>query len=332
MGFGQAITSKMKKQYTNEIKVGHSVDDVFVLLNKALFKKKDGNNFLNVTLADKTGNLKGVMWDHVDQVIAAGVSSGDFVHIMGNVNEYRGERQLVIKKMRTCPPDSIDFSDFLPKTGHNIENMFNRLVELTAALKTEHLKELFSQFWNDEGFVHKFKTAPAAKNMHHAYIGGLLEHTLSMAILVERIAGHYAGIDMDLLLSGVILHDIGKIKEFEYNHRIDYSDEGRLLSHIVIGLQMLENKIENVIGFPEEQALLLKHLIVSHHGAREFGSPELPKTVEAFLLNYIDEIDSKVNGIRDFISSEDPNESWTSYHKVLGRHFYTGKRKEDFKE
>ena len=308
------------------------MDDVFVLLNKALFQKKDGNNFLNVTLSDKTGNLKGVMWDQVDQVLATGLSSGDFVQIMGNVNEYRGDRQLVIKKMTACPPDSIDSSDFLPKTHHNIESMFNRLVELTAAMQTEHLKELFSQFWNDEGFVHKFKTAPAAKKMHHAYIGGLLEHTLSMAILVERIAGHYGGIDMDLLLSGVILHDIGKIKEFEYDHRIDYSDAGRLLSHIVIGLQMLESKIENVINFPEEQALLLKHLIVSHHGAREFGSPEIPKTVEAFLLNYIDEIDSKVNGIRDFISSEDPNESWTSYHKMLGRHFYTGKNKEDFKK
>ncbi len=308
------------------------MDDVFVLLNKALFQKKDGNNFLNVTLSDKTGNLKGVMWDQVDQVLATGLSSGDFVQIMGNVNEYRGDRQLVIKKMTACPADSIDSSDFLPKTHHNIESMFNRLVELTAAMQTEHVKELFSQFWNDEGFVHKFKTARAAKKMHHAYIGGLLEHTLSMAILVERIAGHYGGIDMDLLLSGVILHDIGKIKEFEYDHRIDYSDAGRLLSHIVIGLQMLESKIENVINFPEEQALLLKHLIVSHHGAREFGSPEIPKTVEAFLLNYIDEIDSKVNGIRDFISSEDPNESWTSYHKMLGRHFYTGKNKEDFKK
>ncbi len=317
----------MKKQYVNEIKAGDSVEDVFVILDKALAQKKDGNYFLNLTLADRTGNIKSVVWDHVDQIIAAGLSSGDFVLVKGTVNEYRGGLQLVIKKMTACPLDSLDSSDFIPKSRHNVESMFARLKDLTGAMKSEHLKALFSQFWDDKEFTDKFKSAPAAKSMHHAYIGGLLEHTLSMAILVEKIAGHYAGIDMDLLLSGVILHDIGKINEFVYDYRIDYSDEGRLLSHIVIGLQMLEEKIKHVNGFPEEQALLLKHLIVSHHGTKEFGSPEPPKTVEALLLNYIDEIDSKVNGIRDFMATEDPNESWTSYHKILGRHFYTGKNK-----
>jgi 3'-5' exoribonuclease len=146
-----------------------------------------------------------------------------------------------------------------------------------------------------------------------------------MAILVDRIAGHYSGIDMDLLLAGVILHDIGKIREFEYRFGIDYSDEGRLLSHIVIGLQMVDEKLKTVRNFPLESANLLKHMLVSHHGSRDFGSPEPPKTLEAVLLNYIDEIDSKVNGIRDFMATEDPNETWTSYHKLLGRYFYKGK-------
>ncbi len=146
-----------------------------------------------------------------------------------------------------------------------------------------------------------------------------------MALLADRIAGHYSGVDRDLLLAGTILHDIGKIREFNYKYSIDYSDEGRLLSHIVIGIMMLDEKLEEVEDFPQDQAVLLRHMIVSHHGTREFGSPEPPKTIEAVLLNYIDEIDAKVKGIRDFMATEDPNESWTSYHRLLGRHFFRGK-------
>ena len=322
----------MSKKYVNEFKAGDPVDDIFVLRDKALGHKKDGNNFLNVTLSDKTGNVKGVMWENIDQIVDAKLTSGDFVHVQGRINEYRGGLQVVVKNMDARPADSVDYSDFIPRTRHNTESMFERLVGLTESMEAGYLKELFSRFWNDSEFVEKFKTAPAAKNMHHAYLGGLLEHTLSMALLVERIAGHYDGIDMDLLLSGVILHDIGKIREFEYHYRIEYTDEGRLLSHIVIGLQMLDEKIRAVQDFPADRARLLKHLVVSHHGSREFGSPEIPKTIEAVLLNYIDEIDSKVNGIREFISSEDPNETWTSYHRLLGRHFYIEKDKGDYAE
>jgi 3'-5' exoribonuclease len=315
----------MKNQFVNEIKVGKIVDDIFMLYEKTLAQKKDGNNFLNVTLSDKTGTIKGVIWDNVDQ-IAANITSGDVVHIKGSVNEYRGSLQLVIKKMEACPVDAIHPSDFLPATRRDIDSMFKRLLKITASIETVYLKKLIEAFWNDEAFVRKFKTAPAAKKMHHAYIGGLLEHTLSMASLADKIAGHYSGVARDLLLSGVILHDIGKIREFEFQVKIDYSDEGRLLNHIVMGLEMIEEKISEIEEFPQDQMVLLKHLIVSHHGSREFGSPEPPKTIEAVLLNYIDEIDSKVNGIRQFIEKEDPNETWTSYHRLLERHFYKGKK------
>jgi 3'-5' exoribonuclease len=203
--------------------------------------------------------------------------------------------------------------------------MFERLAQLTQSLETPWLKALVAAFWQDAEFLRRFKTAPAAKNMHHAYIGGLLEHSLSMALLAEKIAQHYSGVDRDLLLVGAIFHDIGKIREFDYQVAIDYSDEGRLLSHIVIGLEIVAAKIREVPDFPVEQANLLKHMIVSHHGARELGSPEPPKTIEAVLLNYIDEMDSKINGIRDFINSDPSQATWTAYHRLLGRHFYTGK-------
>jgi len=317
----------MKKQFINTLAVGNIVDDIFALSKKSLAQKKDGNNFLNVTLTDKTGNIKGVVWDNVDE-ISANVKTGDFVHVEGNISEYNGNLQLVIKKMKLCPAElSPDSSDFIPRTPRNTDAMFDRLVKMVNNfIKDKYLKQLLEAFWNDKDFVRKFKDAPAAKKMHHNYIGGLLEHTLSMASLVEKITGHYSGIDMELLMAGAIFHDIGKIREFDYSSIIDYSDEGRLLSHIVIGCQMLDEKIQKIKDFPQEKALLLRHMIISHHGAREFGSPELPKTIEAVLLNYIDEIDAKVNGIRDFMSKEDSNGHWTPYHNVLGRHFYKGNK------
>ncbi len=315
----------MKKRFITDIKAGDVLDDIFVLAEKILSQKRDGNNFLNVTLSDKTGTLKGVVWDNVDQ-IAAHVTSGDFVSIRGTVSEYKGTLQLVVKAMDVCAHEAVDPSDFLPATSRDIDGMFQRLVTITASLTTPYLKKLFDAFWKDEELVRKFKTAPAAKKMHHAYIGGLLEHTLSMASLADKVAGHYSGIDRDLLVSGAVLHDIGKTDEFEYQFKIDYTDEGRLLNHIVIGLKMVDEKLSGIEDFPEDQIFLLKHMMVSHHGAREFGSPEPPKTIEAVLLNYIDEIDSKVNGIRDFMASEDPNETWTSYHRLLERHFYKGKK------
>lgn len=315
----------MKKQFITDIRAGDRVDDIFVLSEKILSQKRDGNNFLNVTLSDKTGTIKGVVWDNVDQ-IATGITSGDFAHVNGSVSDYRGTLQVVIKKMAPFSHDRIDPSDFLPQTSRDIEGMFERLVKRTDSITTDYLKALIDAFFKDKEFVNKFKTAPAGKKMHHAYIGGLLEHTLSMVSLADKIAGHYSGIDRDLLLSGAILHDIGKIDEFEYQFKIDYSDKGRLLNHIVIGIKMVDEKLSGIDNFPEDQMLLLKHMIVSHHGTREFGSPEPPKTIEAVLLNYIDEIDSKVNAIRDFIASEDPDETWTSYHRLLERHFYKGKK------
>ena len=315
----------MKEKFINAIGAGEFVKDIFVLTEKSLAQKRDGKNFLNVILSDKTGDLKGVVWDNVDDIVEH-ITSGDFVYVEGSVNEYKGALQIVVKKMEVRSADSVDPGDYLPETGRDIEKMFERLLSIAATLKSIHLKALFEDFWKDEEFVRKFKAAPAAKKMHHAYLGGLLEHTLSMVSLADKIAGHYTGINKELLIAGTILHDIGKIREFDYTYKIDYSDEGRLLNHIVIGIQMIDEKIKKIEDFPEEQALLLKHLVVSHHGFREFGSPEPPKTIEAVLLNYIDEIDSKVNGIRDFISREDPGEAWTAYHKVFERHFYKGKQ------
>jgi len=313
----------MTKCYVCELAAGSAVDAVFVLAERNMAHKKDGNPFLNVTLADRTGQVKGVVWDQVERIVAA-AAEGDFVHVRAQVGEYRGSLQLVVKDLVRVAPDQVDACDFLATTTRDVDKMFERLKEMTGRMQTPYFKALFEAFWDDEAFVAAYTRAPAAKRMHHAYIGGLLEHTLSMAVLSEMIAGHYSGVDRDMLLAGVILHDVGKTRELTYSSHIDYTDEGRLLSHIVIGLSMLDEKLKQVPDFPRSQVELLKHMIVSHHGAREFGSPEPPKTIEAVLLNYIDEMDSRINSIREYVAKDPSESTWTPYHRLLERHFYKG--------
>jgi len=313
----------MKKQFVNQIRSGETIDDRFAVAEKFLARKKDGNPFLTLVLSDKTGVIKGVAWDDAEN-LAQAVVPGDIVHVTGSVNQYRETLQITVKSMVSVPRESFDPADFIASTRRNPDQMMERLIKLADTIKTPHLKALLGSFWNDDDFVRQFKTAPAAKKMHHAYIGGLLEHTLSLALLADRVAEHYGGIDRDMLIAGAILHDIGKTKEFEYDNRIDYSMEGRLISHIVIGIELIEKKIAAMDHFPPIPALLLKHMIISHHGSRELGSPEPPKTLESVLLNYLDEIDAKINGIREFMESHDPGAEWTSYHKLLERFFYKG--------
>lgn len=316
-----------KSKFVADITAGDAIREVFALAEKNIVFKRDGKPFLTVTLEDRTGQIKGVVWDNVEQASAA--AAGDFVAVTGSAGEYRGALQLVVKSMTTVAVESVSPGDYLPTTTRDIGQMFDRLRALTDTITTAPLKSLMDAFWADEDFVRRFKKAPAAKNMHHAYIGGLLEHTLSMALLADRIAGHYGGLNRDLLLVGAVMHDIGKVRELEYAHRIDYTDEGRLLSHIVIGVEMVEAKIRGIPSFPAETAALIKHMIVSHHGVREYGSPELPKTIEAVLLNYVDEIDSRVNAIREFMAAEENDAAWTGYHRLLERQFYKGENKKD---
>ena len=311
----------MKNIFVSDLKSGQAVNDSFVLAEKHLSRKKDGGQYITMVLSDKTGTVKGVVWDNVEELTEK-PAAGDFVHIRGNVSEYRGTLQVVIQSMVSLAAADVDKADFLPATRRNPSGMFEKLKSVSDSMANPDLKALLAAFWSDAAFVEKFKTAPAAKKMHHAYLGGLLEHTLSLVLLADRIADHYSGIDRDLLLTGAILHDIGKIKEFRYDRRIDYSDEGRLVSHLVIGVEMVQEKIATLREFPPRTAMLIKHMMVSHHGNREYGSPEPPKTLEAVMLNYLDEIDAKITGIREFMDKQAADEDWTSYHKPLDRFFY----------
>ena len=316
----------MKKTFVKTIKAGQAVDDIFVARDKQLAFKKDGDPYLTLSLVDRSGGMKAVAWDNV-QAMSKAFAAGDYVRVNGNAVEYRETLQLVVRHLERLDPADVDVRDFLPTTERDTDQMLDRLIQISKTVENQHLSRLLAAFFRDKTFVELFKTAPAAKKMHHAYLGGLLEHTLSIARLIQAIAGHYKGIDKDLLLTGGILHDIGKVYEFSYETHIDYSDAGRLLNHIVIGVEMLETKIATINDFPENLALVLKHMIVSHHGTRDFGSPEPPKTLEAIILYYLDELDAKVTGVRAFMEAEAESAeggTWTSYHKVFERFFFRG--------
>jgi 3'-5' exoribonuclease len=317
------VMEKAKKKFVSDIAAGDGISDVFVLAEKSMAHKRDGNPFLTVVLADNSGRIKGVVWDNVTRVAAA-ANAGDFVRIDAQAGEYRGTLQLVIRSISAVPAIEVTPEDFLPASTRDADKMFERLRALTDTIVSPGLRSLMDACWKDADLVRRFKLAPAAKKMHHAYLGGLIEHTLSMALLADKVAGHYGGVDRDLLIVGAVLHDMGKIRELAYDVAIDYTDEGRLISHIAIGLELVQSKIQSLTEISPEQAALVKHMIVSHHGAREFGSPEPPKTIEAVLLNYIDEIDSRVNAIREFMAADDTDASWTAYHRLLERQFYKG--------
>ncbi len=311
----------MKKIFIKDLKSGESIKELFLVTDKVVSYKKDGNKYIVIRAADKTGTIKGVVWDNVEKIYET-LCSTDYAIIAGNITEFNNSLQIIIKEVFATDNDIIDSSDFMPCAKADVELMFERLLKLIETISRPYLKDLLYLFFNDDNLKEMFKKAPAGKKMHHAYLGGLLEHSLSVGLLADKIAGHYKGIDVDLLKTGAILHDIGKIEEFEYQLFIDYSDSGRLLNHIIIGAEMISDKIRAIPDFPEKEALLLKHMIISHHGTREFGSPEPPKTIEAVLLNYLDEIDSKVVGIRDFMENKGTVSGWTPYHRMYERYFY----------
>jgi len=233
--------------------------------------------------------------------------------------------QLSITDVARTEQMEVEPSDYLPLSKYDIGEMFSELLAIIETVESPHLKELLRNFMSDEKTAELFRKVPAAKGLHHVYVGGLLEHTLSVTRLIDKTAGHYPGVDRDLLIAGAIIHDIGKTKELTCDGIIEYTDEGRLIGHIVIGLEMLNSQIASIKGFPPQLAVGLRHLVLSHHGMLEFGSPKRPKTIEAVILHQIDDLDAKVNAFREFIDNSPEDDSdWTPYHRLFDRFIYKG--------
>ena len=291
----------------------------FVVAIKQVKPKKTGEPYLALTLADRTGQIEAKMWDNVEDAIDA-FEQDDFVKVKGLLNKYKNRFQLTIHKMRRLGEVEVDFSDYLPKTAKDIDELWQTLAAFVSSFQNPYLKALVHAFMADPEIARAYKSAPAAKTLHHAYIGGLLDHVVSLFKSCDLVSRNYPQIDRDLLLTGAFLHDIGKVHELTYTRSFTYSTEGQLLGHMIIELEMLHRKLEQVDGFPSELKILVEHMIISHHGQYEFGSPKLPMFPEALMLHYMDDLDSKMESMRAHFEREsDFDSAWTSYNPSLGR-------------
>ena len=315
----------MKKElYISNMKAGDKVGTSFLVSEKNLAYSQKGSPYLNLRLKDRTGELDGKVWDKAIELDGY-FRKGDIVYIVGRLLSYKNNLQLSVLEVRKMGEDDVDPADFFPTAARDADDMFSDLMVYVGQIQTSCLRDLLLAFFADEQIVARFKRAPAAKGFHHVYLGGLLEHTLSVVRLLDLAAVHYPGANRDLLIAGGILHDIGKIHEFHYDRLIDYSDAGRLVGHIVMGVEMLDARIAGIEGFPESLAMELRHLILSHHGTLEFGSPKRPKTLEALIVHYIDDLDAKVNAFQTFVGGTADSESnWTPYHRLFERYIYRG--------
>ncbi len=291
----------------------------FVVASKQVKAKKNGEPYLALILADRSGQLEAKMWDNVDEFISV-FEQDDFLKIKGLINKYKNRFQLTIHKLRKMEEADIDFTDYLPKTTKDIGELWRTLTEFVASFENPHLKSLVELFMADTEIAERYRNAPAAKTLHHAYIGGLLDHVVSLMRSCDLVSRNYPQVNRDLLLTGAFLHDIGKIQELSYNRAFSYTTRGQLLGHMIIELEMLQAKLAKLPGFPAELKTLLEHMIISHHGQYDFGSPKLPMFPEALMLHYLDDLDSKMEAIRAQFEREAHSEgAWTSYNASMGR-------------
>ncbi len=296
-----------------------TITSFFVVAVKQVKTKKSGELYLSLVLADRSGQLQANMWDNVNDAIS-GFEQDDFVKAKGVVHKYNGRWQLTLHKVRKLGDSEIDYADYLPKTPKDVEQLWQTLCSFVDSFENPWLKSLLKKFCADEGLVAAYKNAPAAKTLHHAFVGGLLDHVVSLLTVCDLAARNYPQVNRDLLLSGAFLHDIGKLHELTYQRSIAYTTKGQLLGHMIIELEMLHEKIAHVPGFPDELKVLLEHLIISHHGEYEFGSPKLPMFPEALMLHYLDDLDSKMESMRaQFEREAELETAWTSYNPSLAR-------------
>jgi 3'-5' exoribonuclease len=313
-----------KNQFISKLREDQQVNDIFIVRQKQISTGRTGRNYLRISLGDKTGTMEARVWEGAEE-IGARFNQGDPVYITGLVTAYQGILQIkaqYVERLDASDAAKIDWSDYLPSAERPAAEMLAELFAILDTLRDPDIARLVGAFRSDKAFVEAFSFSPAAKAMHHAYVGGLLEHTLGCVRLADRLAPLYR-VNRELLVTGAFLHDVGKIRELDARTGFDYTDEGKLLGHILMGVLMLREKAAALPGFPEEKLLHLEHLILSHHGELEWGSPKRPKTVEALALHAIDNIDAKLAAADRSISLEEANEgNWTSYQKIFDRPLY----------
>jgi 3'-5' exoribonuclease len=320
--------SATSRRFVQSLADGDNIEEVYLVIDKQLRANRNGNLFIQLELRDRTGAISARLWNAGEQLFRS-FESGDFLFVKGKVQLFQGALQMILNHLGKVNSDQVELADFLPHTEQDVSKLYERLRTLLRKLGNPHLRALAECFLMDDGFVEGFCKAPAGVRNHHAYIGGLLEHVVTMLDAADRIAPLYPELDRDLFLMGVFLHDIGKIRELSFNRAFTYSDEGQLVGHLIIGVEMLAAKVARAAEltgepFPAELLLRLKHLILSHHGTYEFGSPRLPMTPEAIALHYLDNFDAKLNTFTREIRQDANTSAWTPYNQSLERRLFKG--------
>jgi 3'-5' exoribonuclease len=320
----------MSRRYVNQLIDQEAVDAIFLARSKQLRPNRNGDLYLQVELADRTGTISARLWN-ADEQHFRGFENGDYVRVRGTAQMYQGAMQIIASHVTRARMSEVDDADFNVLASRDVERLSARLTELLRSIRDPHLSTLAECFLIDEEFMGRFRRAPAGVKNHHAYYGGLLEHVVTLLEVAHRLAECYPQLNRDLLLMGVLIHDMGKIEELSYDRAYAYTEQGELIGHLVLAVGMLDQKLQEAQKLsgepmPQETALRLKHMIVSHHGEYEFGSPKLPMTPEALALSMIDNLDAKLHNFQQMLSDESNlDEVWTQYNPNLRRKLYRGR-------
>jgi len=312
-----------KTQYSKSIREHDRVSNPFLIKYSAVATGKTGKPYMNIILTDKTGDIEARVFDNVPKFNAQAVKD-TFVQVEGQAQGFNGRIQIHIKDLQVLREDEIEAEEFLPPSFLNAEKIYGELKAIVESMQDPHYRALMQAILIDDAeIVLLLKKAPAAKSIHHAYPVGLLEHVVSIAKMLDFLAAHYSPyINRDLLLLGGFMHDLAKIWELQFERTTDYTTEGRLIGHLVMGVELIEKKAQAIGGIPEEKKLLAKHMVLAHHGKLEYGSPKEPACIEALIVHMIDDLDSKVNAIRVFTENDSQPGMWTLLNKQFERYFY----------
>ncbi|HRU54961.1 MAG TPA: HD domain-containing protein [Candidatus Sumerlaeia bacterium] len=315
----------MKHVPLSSLQVGFKIESVYLIKDVDKKTKKNGEPYVSLTLQDNTGTINAIMWDDVDSFLNNRISTGDFIFIRASINEYNKQIQAIISEVKKIDISQVEVEKFQPASSRPIPEMKEELSAFIKRVEAPHLQSLLQFFFGDEQFMAAFMRAPAARNMHQAYIGGLAEHTIGVIKNALALAANYEGVDVDLLITGALLHDACKIYDYSFTTAITTTDMGRLIGHLALMSMKIEAAVSQIPDFPEEAKMLLEHMILSHHGKKEYGSPRLPVTAEALILFYADYADAYLSTyFEERKMAHQKGQKWTDYVEMFQSYLYAG--------
>lgn len=324
----------LKGPFAQALTPGERITGFYLARRKQLeaFRDRAKGQFLTLILSDRSGDVVARVWDNAHEVEEL-FNEGDILKVQGDVEEYLGRTQVIVQKLRVAQADEYDLADFLPATERDVDAMLAEVEAVIARIANPHLNALVQHFYADPTFRSQLAQAPATRRVHHAYLGGVLEHLTDVLKLCDAVLGLYPELDADLLLTGALLHDIGKVREYSWAQEIEYTDEGRLIGHIVLSAEMVTAAIASLPDFPAELSLRVRHMLISQQGRYEWGSPRRPQTLEAIALHHVEDLSAQLNRFSGLLKSRrTPGQPWTEYDRLLGRQLYAGPEEEPSSE